>query len=546
MSHEGEQHLATPGLVTYATDPAAGGPAEPSSTAGEAGELLAERYRLEQHIDTDAAGRQIWRGTDTVLRRPVALVILHPGGERAESMLAVAKAMGRLAHPHIVSVYDAIDDGDRAYIIREWVPGVALRDVLRHASLDPEKAMLVAHAIAEAVAALHAAGIAHGNIHPGTVLVADDGRVVLADAPADRPADTVSDIRAIGAILYACLTSLWPYAEAGHGTLPDAVRDSAGRLATPRQVRGGIPRHLDQTVATLLDRRHTPPAAATLASEFARLINESDQAADAAYDDPEAYGTDGYPADAYGPDGYPADGYEQPTYEADGYEQDYGEGPMGFAGEQGRRRTGGKVALGVAVLTALIVAGFIVGAKVLSGSAAPTQSPSVPLTIKPSSGVPIPVKPSQVRVVDPPEGDRTELGGVELVVDGDESTGWSTDTYYARPDFGGLKPGMGILIDLGETTAVGAVKIVVNASGASAELRTGPSDPGNTSAGDDTIAREFTTVGKPLEKAPGTVIVLSVPEEQQDLRYVLVWFSQLPRSGDGYKITVQEITLLTP
>src|SRR5262245_61809572 len=94
------------------------------------GELFAERYRLEEHVDTDAAGRQIWRGIDVVLRRPVALVVRLPGGEAAAEMITTAVASSRLVHPHIVSVYDAIDDRYRAYVVREWVPGVALRDVV--------------------------------------------------------------------------------------------------------------------------------------------------------------------------------------------------------------------------------------------------------------------------------------------------------------------------------------------------------------------------------------------------------------------------------
>jgi serine/threonine protein kinase len=122
--------------------------------AATAGEVLADRYRLEEHIDTDTAGRQIWRGVDTILRRPVALVIRQPGGEAAAGMLTVAVAASRLVHPHLVSVYDAIDEGHRAYLVREWVPGVALRDVLSQSPLDSERAILVTHAIAEAIAAL--------------------------------------------------------------------------------------------------------------------------------------------------------------------------------------------------------------------------------------------------------------------------------------------------------------------------------------------------------------------------------------------------------
>lgn len=502
MSHEGDQHRATPGVMTFG--------------AAAVGEVVAERYRLEEHVDTDATGRQIWRGIDIVLRRPVALIIREPGGEAAQGMLTVAVAMSRLVHPHIVSVYDAIDEGARAYLVREWVPGIALRDILRQAPLDAERATLVTHAIAEAVSALHSAGIAHGNVHPGTILIADDGRVVLADADANGPADPAVDVRAVGAVLYACLTSLWPYAEAGHGTLPDGVRDTAGRLATPRQVRGGIPSHLDEIAADLLDPHTAPPSAAALAAEFARLASERENYEEVEYDEDEA-----------------------------------DDGPMGFSGVGiGRRRAGGKLALGVAALTVVAIVGALIGAKMLSGSPGAQQSPPIgsagPTAPAVASGQPIAVSADQVRVIDPPNGNRAELAGAEAVVDGDEKTGWTSDGYN-RANFGGLKPGMGLLINLGTPTAVGAVRVTVSAQGASIALRTGTSDPGNTSEGDGAIAADYTAVGQPLEDHGGTVMVFPVPEPEQQMQYLLVWITKLPATDEGrFAITLNEITLLTP
>src|SRR6185369_5922922 len=100
VSQEGGGHgsapgdsSGVPGVMTF------GAPAE--------GDILAERYRLEEHVDTDAASRQIWRGMDIVLKRPIAIVIRQPGGEAAAAMLDNAFAASRLVHPHLVSVYDA-------------------------------------------------------------------------------------------------------------------------------------------------------------------------------------------------------------------------------------------------------------------------------------------------------------------------------------------------------------------------------------------------------------------------------------------------------
>ena len=159
-------------------------------TAGTsvAGEILAGRYRLEEHINNDAHGRQVWRGIDVVLRRPIAVVLRHPGGPTAVEMISAAVAASRITHPHLVDVYDAFDEGARAYVVREWVDGSSLRELVADGPLDSVRATAVAHAVASAVAAAHATGMVHGNVHPGTVLVGDDGRVVLADARADDSA----------------------------------------------------------------------------------------------------------------------------------------------------------------------------------------------------------------------------------------------------------------------------------------------------------------------------------------------------------------------
>jgi hypothetical protein len=449
----------------------------------------------------------------------VALVIRQPGGEAAGGMLTAAVAASRLVHPHLVAVYDAIDEGHRAYLIREWVPGVALRDVLGQAPLDAERATLVTHAVAEAVSALHVAGIVHGNVHPGTILIADDGRVVLLDAHADAPSDPEFDVRAVGAVLYACLTGHWPYAEAGRSALPDAPRDGQGRPARPRQIHAGVPRHLDEIAAELLDPQVAPPAAGALAGEFARLASADtgyadDEYADASWDDRAA------------------------------------PGPMGFRGEGGggRRRGTGKLVAGLVGLVAVAAVGVLIVTNLLSGPSGPPgngQTDPVPATSTTVVPQPIALDPSQVRIVDPPDGNRQELAGVESVVDGDPATGWSTDQYFGPADFGGIKPGMGILIDLGEPTQVAVVQVSVVQAGATIELRSGASDPGSTTEGDATIESTYTTIGTPLQNA-GTTAVFTVPADHEPVQYLMVWISSLPETEpDNFQLTVNEVEVLT-
>ena len=73
------------------------------------GNTLSGRYLLQEQIGQGGVGT-VWRGFDSVLERPVAIKLLNSEGLRAEGrerMLAEARAIARLDHPNVVSVYDA-------------------------------------------------------------------------------------------------------------------------------------------------------------------------------------------------------------------------------------------------------------------------------------------------------------------------------------------------------------------------------------------------------------------------------------------------------
>jgi hypothetical protein len=482
------------------------------------GEVLADRYRLEEHINNDAAGRQIWRGVDVILRRPVAVVLRYPGGESAQEMLSAAVAASRVTHSHLVGVYDAIDEGERAYVVREWVDGAALREYVAQAPFDAGRATTVGHAVASAIAAVHATGMVHGNIHPGSVLIGTDGRVVLADARADDAASEKGDIRAVGAIVYFALTGHWPHAElpnhTGSKSLPDAVRDANGTLAAPRQIRAGVPAYLDELVTDLLNPSLTLPSAEALAAELGRLDAEAEVEADASYYEPEnAFGLGGF----------------RSTNTA--------EAP---------RPVGRKVAVGIVALVLVAAAGVLISTRFLpSAGAGPPGSPNANQTSAgssqtgPGNPTPIILNKDSVRVIDP-GGDRTELKDVALAVDGNPETGWTTQ-HYKRPRFGDIakKPGMGILIKLSQPQKV-SVEVTLSASGASADLRVGTADQPSTSEGDKAIYDTYKLVGEPITNG-GVTMVFSLEEPAQ---YLLFWITSLPKDGnDGYQIGVQEIVI---
>jgi hypothetical protein len=443
-------------------------------------ELLAERYRLEQHINDDSAGRQVWRGVDVVLRRPVAVVMREPGGTAAEEMLAAAVTASRVNHANLVGVYDAIDEGSRAFVVREWIEGTALRDlVAEDGPLDAERTTSVLHAVASAVAALHASGMAHGNIHPGTVLIGADGRVVLTDARVDNNTSPDSDVRALGALGYFMLTGHWPR-EAGWApsVLPDGRRDSAGVLSAPRQVRAGVPAYLDDLIMDLLNPELSLPTSEILSTELGRLA--------------------------------PA---EHSLFGSGG--------TLNFADDEGsveppRTPTPRLVAIGGTAL-ALVIAGLVLGVKALNAKADPQKTTTVVATTPgevTGQAREIKLTASQVRIVDP-KGDRQETKNAAYIVDGDVKTVWRTNG-YTKANFGGSKPGMGILISLDKPLNVASVKVQLAFAGAKAELRTGNAPAEDSAAGVET-------------------------------QYLLIWFTELPlERADNehpYRIGVQEISV---
>ncbi|MEU8239292.1 protein kinase family protein [Actinoplanes missouriensis] len=490
--------------------------------APTAGEILAERYQLEQHVNNDSAGRQVWRGIDVILRRPVAVVLRHPGGASATEMLQAAVAASRVIHPNLVGVYDAIDEQTRAYVVREWVDGESLRDLIAaEGPLDPARAIAIAHAVADALTAVHATGMVHGNVHPGTTLIADDGRVVLADARADSADSVESDIRSVGGLLYFALTGHWPHAEVGRSALPDANRDSSDNPAAPRQVRAGVPAYLDDLTMDLLDRRVAAPAADALTAELGRL--------DAASEDEE---------------------YEDV-------------GPLRFVQSSSSSsepiKSTPKILLGVGALVLIAIIGLVFGIRAINDSSDPETSANPPVTAgagqnpdTPAGDTPaaepkkIALTADQVRIVDAPPGDRDDTGEAEYVVDGDPETAWTTSRYDNSPKFGKLKEGMGVLINLGSPRALAEVRVSTSAPGVGMDVRYGTNDPGDSSNGDKTLLKQYKKLGDgDAEKSTGTNWAFSGFEPDQKYQYVLVFLTELPpaEDGSGYKVSVNEIEL---
>jgi eukaryotic-like serine/threonine-protein kinase len=147
--------------------------------------VVGERYRVEARIGQGGMA-EVYRGFDPVLNRTVAIKVLLPQFARDAGFVArfrrEAQAAARLNQPNIVGVYDTGADGDRQYIVMEFVEGRTLAEFLAGGRrLTPMQSVELTQKIGAALASAHAQGIVHRDIKPGNVMVTRDGTVKVMD-----------------------------------------------------------------------------------------------------------------------------------------------------------------------------------------------------------------------------------------------------------------------------------------------------------------------------------------------------------------------------
>jgi hypothetical protein len=503
------------------------GPRAPTRPVLERGDVLAGRYRLLRSVADAATPTQLWQATDEVLARAVAVKILPASGRvgrgLAAPFLEAAGRAGSLSHPGLARVYDAALEErpaeragrtvDLAFVVSEWVEGRTLSELLlADGPLSPVDAVRLTQDAAEALGAAHGVGVGHGRVHPGNLLVTTGGRLRVTDAAVAAAAhgeplprlgageplggpEIARDTRDLAAVLYAMLTARWPVdstPQPGVG-LPAAPKPSGGAgIYAPRQVRAGVPRSLDAVVVRALEPARRPGLnPITTPRAMAQALDEAGPELRAA---------------APGP------------------------APAGR-----RRRRPSRWwrlvprAVVVAVLIGIGVTSYQVGKKVgelprkpgaLDALAEP--SPSAAAHGPPTSRIDLTKAPVAVRDYDPYGRDGAEQpGSVPNAVDGDPTTAWSTDG-YGSATFGGLKPGVGLLVDLGRPTRVASVQVGLVTAGAGLELRS------TNQLGDNADA--FTSVAKQSSAKQVTTLT---PSAVAPARYWLVWFTSLPKGSGG-------------
>lgn len=143
--------------------------------------LLAGRYQLDERVGTGGSA-DVWKAFDLQLQRVVAVKVpKRPAGADDDAGLREARRVAALRHPGIVTVYDVGQDGDRWFIVSEFVSGGSLANRLDRGAILRRDAVRWVGQVADALHAAHRDGVVHRDVKPANILINSAGDALLAD-----------------------------------------------------------------------------------------------------------------------------------------------------------------------------------------------------------------------------------------------------------------------------------------------------------------------------------------------------------------------------
>jgi serine/threonine protein kinase/tetratricopeptide (TPR) repeat protein len=261
------------------------------------------RYRILESLGRGGMG-MVYRAEDPRLEREVAIKLVREdllANEEARKRFRLeARALSKLVHPNIATLFDLDSANGVDFLVMEFVPGKTLAEQLESGSLPEPRARTIALEVAEALQAAHEQGIVHRDLKPSNVLITPRGRAKLLDfglahvaadpmmltraatssglppisgtvpymAPEQlqqRPVDARTDLHALGLLLFEMIAGRrpWPGDEM-MAIMYQIVNEPAPSLSSARP---GISRDLEALVARCLEKspqNRWPDAAALI------------------------------------------------------------------------------------------------------------------------------------------------------------------------------------------------------------------------------------------------------------------------------------------
>lgn len=246
-------------------------------------------YMIEGVLGTGGMAR-VYRGYDDNLDRYAAIKVIEPQliasaeeDEYRERFLREARAIARLNHPYIVSIYQFNQVGTLYYIAMEYVEGRNLRDILkgylRQGRLIPtDELLMILRDIADALDYAHKQGIIHRDIKPSNIIVTEEGHGVLTDfglalnavegtigntfgsvhyiapeqAISSAQAVPQSDQYSLGIVAYELLTGRVPFDDAS--AMSVALKHISDPPPPPTELNPNIPAEVEQVLMRVLDK----------------------------------------------------------------------------------------------------------------------------------------------------------------------------------------------------------------------------------------------------------------------------------------------------
>ena len=221
--------------------------------------VLEGRFRLDCRV-SEGDGVSLWRATDQVLRRSVAVHLLPAWTPLPPGLAQAVQASARVNDARLAPIFDISFSPECPCIISEWAADPNLEDLLLTGLPDPSLAAFIVAEAADAISSAHEGGRPHlrlglRSLHWGSSGLKITGLGIDAALSGADPADSArtdtarTDTEALTRILYALLTGYWPGDDAT--ALRPARRARAG-LYEPRQLSAGVPAILNAIICQAL------------------------------------------------------------------------------------------------------------------------------------------------------------------------------------------------------------------------------------------------------------------------------------------------------